>query len=401
MWWYSSTASGQTMIHYDGSSYDFHPVTVSDGTGFTPSSGGRLAHGDVWWLGGDLSTLYISTDDHTLTPVLPFRPDLSGFGGMWGSRPSNMYYAAGGNLLHFDGQGVTTFATVASLMAPDPAPVYGQISGLVGVAGAGSGGADELFAWAGVETTPGVFENVVFHDDGQLWTHAVIDGDFGVPFLVGPGEMWLLSASGTSHHYVDGAWTDVATTPMPQPFTSLWQQDASHVWIVGNNRTLASWDPANPSAFAPIGVPPSQCQTDLVMQFGQIFGIAGQPWIPSGEACMGVDAMWELGSSATSDGSAQWTEVTTQVLGDGSIFHQNPRSEAPGPYGKLAYISDRDVIYSNAGDNSTWRWDGSVWQNEDNGGQWDTPFVFATPDGTSFTAPQGGYSTGVLVHAPK
>ncbi|HEY1812013.1 MAG TPA: hypothetical protein VGG74_06620 [Kofleriaceae bacterium] len=409
VWWYAQNANGtgagaDNFVHWDGTQFTAVGANVADSSGFSPT--GVLRLGGTWWLSGRGGTLYTSSDDATVLPVLANEAAQPSLAAVWGTAATNMYYAQGSTVQHWDGASMGTLASMTTLMSQSETPViWSTITGLHGLAG--SGGADELYATAQVQTTAGpdgTWETVALHYDGQSWTQQVIETDtrtnlvgLGSIHIIGPGEAWAFSAGGTSHHFVNGAWTAVATTPVSQPFTSMWEQDASHVWLVGEslsnaqNRTLVSWDAANPTVFTSVQTPADdQCDTQGVDLFGQIFGIDGQPWIPSDDSCVGQTVMWMRGA----DGS--WTETIDEVLGDGNSFHTNPRTAAPTSTGGIAMFSGTNVLFSNAGDTSTWRYDGSQWNFEDTGAQYGTPLVFAAPSGESFVGVQGG--PGVLVH---
>ncbi len=170
----------------------------------------------------------------------------------------------------------------------------------------------------------------------------------------------------------------------------MWAPDATHAWIVGAGRELVTWDASNPSVFTAVALPASLCTdpSGNPMELGQVIGVGGFPWVPSGESCKGVAAMWELSASG-------WTEVLEQVLGNGSIFEINPVTEAANNQGGLISISSTNLIFSNAGNSSTWRFDGTVWNFEDTGSEFGTPTVFEAADGPTFIS---SFDHGVLSH---
>jgi hypothetical protein len=397
IWWYTQNVAGSggdLFAHWDGIQYTITAPTNADNSSFWPISH-ALINGK-WWFGGTGGSLYTSTDNQTVVPVLPFAD--SPPNGLWGTSAANLYYAKVASVQHWDGARMSTVASMATMF--DFTPLWMDIIGMTGLAGGGTGGADELYVTAQVQITQNPnaqFETVALHYDGQNWTQQVIETNthdnlvgLGLVSPVGPGEAWAFNAAGTSYHYVSGAWTAVATTQLAQPFTGLWAQDASHVWLVSTNHTLVTWDVSNPSVFTPVQLPAAQC-TSSVQPFGAIIGVAGQPWIVSAELCKpDSQAMWELGAGG-------WTETLNQILGDGNGLHVNPVANAPDPFSPngVAVLNSTNILYSNIGVTSTWRYNGSVWNPEDDGAQYGASSVFATPDGKSFIAP---LTTGLLVH---
>lgn len=407
IWWYTQSVSGSghdVFAHWDGSQFITTPVTVADSTGFSPMS--HTLIGDRWWFGGQGGSLYTSTDNRTQVPVLPFQHDQT-VAGVWGTASRNLYLTRGALVQHWDGATIHTVTTMATLMSQSQTPVlWSNVTSLSGLAGAGVDGADELYATAQVQISANPdarYETVALHYDGRTWTQQVIETNtlanlvgLGQLHVVGPGEAWAFNAAGTSHHYAGGTWTAVATTQMTQPFTSLWAQDASHVWLAGGtlggaqDRTVVTWDAADPGVFTPVQFPADGCDSQGIDLLGQVFGIGGQPWIPSIDGCeQGATVMWKHAADGT------WSETVDQILGDGNSFHQNPRTAAPTPFGGIVEVSGSNVLFSNAGDNGTFRFDGSVWTQEDTGSKYATPIVRAAQSGETFAA--SGQS-GVLVH---
>jgi hypothetical protein len=408
--WYTTNVdfSGQEVIaHWDGTQFATNPVTTADHSSF--SSIGRAYINGTWWFGGSGGSLYTSTDGQTQVPVLPFGGN--SVQGMWGTHPTNLYYGVGRNVVHWDGAnmtGMTTMAAVANqLQMTMCANCESQVGGVTGLAGAGIGSADELYASAWIQITPPgpntQFQTVAMHYDGVSWTSQVVgpattdisQTGLGQVHIVGPGEAWAFKANGTSYHYINGSWTSVTTT-QTQPLISMWEQDANHVWLVGStdsgaaNRQILTWDAANPGVFTTVQTPGDGCDPQGVDLFGHIFAIGGQPWVPSIDGCQtgSPNVMWKLGANGT------WTETVNQILGDGNSFHVNPETSAANPYGGIVRVSDTNVLFSNGGDNGTFRFNGSVWNREDTGSMIATPNVFATASGETLV----WNDNGTLIH---
>ncbi|HEX4493800.1 MAG TPA: hypothetical protein VH914_21545 [Acidimicrobiia bacterium] len=383
--WYTPS-NGGAVLHWDGSVFTLTPVSGAT----EPSVLSAQIIGGTWWITGRSSALYTMHGTSTLAPVLatPFET----FEGMWGTEAGDLFFADDGELFHWDG-------FLSDDLTGDAGLDTGHFVAVQGLTGdsLGKGQPDELFASAQEQLDATTYQTVALHFDGSAWSQQVIETGtrdslvgLGLVDVVGPGEAWAFTASGTSRHFVGGAWQDVATTPLAKPLTSFWAQDATHVWLVGQGRAVMTWDAANPTVFTPVAFPAAQCTgpEGQLMELGQVVGVGGLPWIPSDESCKGVAAMWELGASG-------WTEVTEQVLGDGSVFHVNPVTEAANGEGGLVAISPTNLVFSNAGDTSTYRFDGTVWNYEDTGSEFGTPHVFATQGGAQFVAAQ---SHGILVH---
>jgi hypothetical protein len=120
-------------------------------------------------------------------------------------------------------------------------------------------------------------------------------------------------------------------------------------------------------------VPPATTSTpnNDVMELGPIAGVGGQPWIASTELSYGV--VWQRSTTG-------WTETVAPVTGNAQAG--------------MVSTGPTSLVFSNSGNTSTWRYDGTTWHVEDNAASLPASTLFAVPNGPVFA----GAQSGVVMH---
>src|SRR5262249_27620570 len=134
-----------------------------------------------------------------------------------------------------------------------------RIGALDGIAGAGVGGANELFALSSTRdasTTPVQYASQGMHFDGLTWeTTELARGPLGAPgpgsvHALRPGEAMIVGGHGYARYYRNGQYVPVETG-VTADLLGVWGPDADHLWVIGRQGTLLRWDRANPTVMTP------------------------------------------------------------------------------------------------------------------------------------------------------
>jgi hypothetical protein len=331
VWWIINNASqNETFLHWDGTQVSQYPLSLASyGDSCCPTWGGAAIIDGRWWLVTDNGGIYTKVSDDTLQPIIS--PAYSGMW-MWGASDNDMYFAGGTEMQHWDGSAMTTI----------PTPWLESIDG---VAGAGIGGADELFSY-GLQDA--------LHFDGQVWTQTdLLSGSIDTARFtdvraLGAGDAMYLGAHGFALHYQNGIFIPIATGTTAD-LIAAWGPDRDHLWISGTQGTVLQWNRNTPGVFTPaVGSPVTT--NDL----GQIAGVGSQVWIADpGTTFLSI---W--------DGSA-WSQV-------------DPGSVVQGVY---AVNSKEAVITQQSGNGQITRWDGTEFTYEDFRYETTMNSVFEPPGG--------------------
>lgn len=323
VWWWI----GSDLVHWDGKAITSKTIETTGATGQFTDAG--LIDGR-WWLvgyGGAVSTV---TAANTLQPVV--QAAVVGLQSIWGAADSDLYFATGGQIFHWDG--MTTSAI----------PVTARR-----VTGVRAGDRDELFA-GGYRLSDDHAQYVAlgFHYDGASWTTTELDiAPFGqnryfeAIWPLGPGEAIAVGGGGLAYHHTAGAWTPIATG-VTANLAGVWAPDADHAYLTGAQGTLLRWDRAKPT----VATPDSTLDRSLIpvdpehgtpLDLGPISGAGGKLWIGMP---LGIDLL-------TYDGTT-WTSARSGV-----------------PAGGLLALDASHVVVSSPGQSLLARWDGTAWTTED------------------------------------
>lgn len=342
VWWWI----GSDLVHWDGTAISSTTIATSDSTGNTSQFTDAEQIGGRWWLvgyGGAVSTL---TAASALQPVV--QSGTVGMQSMWGAADRDMYFATGGEILHWDGTAITRLPVTARR-----------------VAGVQTGGGDELFA-GGYRLSDDRTQYVAlgFHYDGATWTSVDLDV---APFAanryfeaiapLAPGEAIAVGGGGLAYHYTGGAWTPI-TTGVTTNLVGVWAPDADHAYLTGTQGTLLRWDRASPAVATPDAtLPASLIPVDPAhgtpLDLGPISGAGGNLWIgmPNSSDLLRYDgATWTLSHSGV-------------------------------PAGGLLALDASHVVVSAPGQSLLARWDGTAWTTEDIAAGKTMPVLFQPPGG--------------------
>src|SRR5262249_46542083 len=133
VWWIyeGNNSVAQGFLHWDGASLTVTPLDESaQGDTCCPFIAGATIIDGRWWLVARGGSLYTKVDANALHPLVG--TTVLGWG-MWGTSDSDMYFSGGGSINHWDG---TTMTRI---------PLPTSAGTVTGVAGAGLGGANELW----------------------------------------------------------------------------------------------------------------------------------------------------------------------------------------------------------------------------------------------------------------
>nr|HEX4314005.1 hypothetical protein [Kofleriaceae bacterium] len=351
------------IIHWDGSGFTTHPIDPA--SQITPLGDSRCGAfrdaqliAGTWFVvcdGGAVATL---GSDYNLVPVIdPIQGHT-----MWGTSTTNLYFATGDELQHFDG---TTWMRMLD----------NRILALKGIAGAGSGGADELFGTHELMSTDGseIFTTYFDHFDGATWTSTPLTQyTFGEPILniadaypVGPGEALIVGGQGNAFYFANGAVTPIASGTTADLYAVV-PVDSDHLWIGGGSGTMLTWDRADPDELAVDPTFPS-ATTSEDLEYGA--GAGGVLWFAS----VNSDDVWRRGSDGT------WQDIDAHVAATSVI--------ADGSDGLLISATDSGEVA---------RWNGHAFAIEYYPSWFGLQRLFALPDGTTYLTGQ----RGTVIHAP-
>lgn len=351
-WWWIGDGAVSNLVHWDGTAITSTTVDAK-GAGSQFTDVGLIA--GQWWLvgyGGAVSTL---TARKSLQPVV--QAAITGMQSMWGSADSDLYFATGGEIFHWDGAKTTALPVTARR-----------------VTGVRTGGTDELFA-GGYRLSDDHTQYVAlgFHSDGAGWTTTELDVApfaqnryFEAIWPLGPGEAIAVGGGGLAYHYTGGAWTPIATG-VTANLAGVWGPDPDHVYITGAQGTLLRWDRATPTVATPDPtLDPSLIPVDAIhgtpLDLGPISGAGGKLWV-------GMPISSDL---LTFDGTA-WTRVHSGV-----------------PAGGLLALDATHVVVSSPGQSLLARWDGTSWTTEDLASGTTMPVLFQPPGGPLLAGGLGG-----------
>lgn len=271
-----------------------------------------------------------------------------GMQSIWGASDSDLYFATGGQIFHWDGATTTALPVTARR-----------------VTGVRTGTTDEMFA-GGYRLSDDHTQYVAlgFHHDGTTWTTTDLDVApfaqnryFEAIWPLGPGEAIAVGGGGLAYHYTGGAWTPIATG-VTANLAGVWGPDADHVYITGTQGTLLRWDRASPEVATPdptldASLIPVDAEHGTPLDLGPISGAGGKLWI----------GMPLAGDLLAYDGAA-WTKVHSGV-----------------PAGGLLAIDASHVVVSSPGQSLLARWDGTAWNVEDIASGTTMPVLFQPPGG--------------------
>ncbi len=348
------SAAPAMYIHWDGHTLTptaVVPPTTSLGDPLCAELGSVRVIGGQWWIVCDYGGVSTMTAPGTMAPVIS---PWIGTGQIWGTSKNNLYLASGGDLRHWDG---TTWTHTSM-------PI-GQIRGL---AGAATGGADELFG-SHFNFSSGMYTTYLDHFDGASWTATPLTTfTFGQPLLfistvypLGPGEAVIVGGGGSAFHYQGGTLTPIAAGTTVD-LAGVWGPDADHLIISGAGGTLLDWSRSNPNVFTPD--PGFPTTTD---DLGAIASAGGTTWIvPANQTYV-----WMKPAAST------WQTIATQV---------SPIS--------IAAINDHDVVVAASSSGLVSRWNGMKFTVENYPSWQQLNSLFALPDGTTYLTG----TSGVVVH---
>jgi len=336
VWWWASVSSAMSaFLHWDGAAIT---TTFVDTTNIPSLYSGAIIDGR-WWLVGGAGVVYTRSAANMISPIKgppPFR----GAKAMWGSADSNMYFATGGEIYHWDGTTTTAIPIAANT-----------------ISGVRREGFDEIFA-TGFELSSDHTKYIAnaFHFDGTSWTKTQLEGAplaerryFSQVFAMGPGEAMAVGYGGIAYHYANGTWTSVATE-VTTDLVGVWGPTADQVWMTGPAGTLLTWNSSEPGV----------ATRDTTLPFttddlGPIHGADGITWI-------GVTNNLYVYRNAAPGG---WTKVMANVVPNG-----------------LFAVSATNVVVSSSAQSRLARWNGAQFVAEDNASGIATPILFRPPGGT-------------------
>jgi hypothetical protein len=346
VWWWANRGSPlSAFLHWDG-------TTVTTTSVDTLAVGVILYAAAIiegrWWLVGGAGAVYTRAGPDTVKPIV--EPPIFGTQSMWGAADSDMYFATGGEIHHWDGTTTTALPIAA-----------GKISGVR------SADTDELFA-TGFDVSADRQQYIAsaYHFDGTDWSKTELVRSsiaehhyFAQVFAMGPGEAMAVGYGGIAYHYTGGAWTQVATG-VTTDLLGVWGPDADHLWITGTQGTLLTWTRSSPDVAVPDpSLPP------IAADLGAIHGAGGTTWIAAG------------GTQLLLHTPAGWTTMSAGVGVDG-IFA----------------IDADNVVVASAATSQIARWNGTQFVVEDNGSGDPTPVLFQPPGGPMLA----GWLQGLVQH---
>jgi len=332
VWWWASRSSARSaLLHWDGKAIATTPID-------TTKIGASLYSGAIvdgrWWLVGGAGAIYTRSGG-ALQPVVD--PGVMGLQSIWGSSETDLYFATGGELRHWDGKATAEIPIAANA-----------------ISGIRAGDVDELFA-TGFDLSSDRTEYIAsaYHLDGATWSKTPLDHApvqqhryFSTVFAIGPGEAMAVGYGGIAYRHAGGTWTPVATG-VTEDLRGVWGPDADHLWITGSRGTLLTWSRDRPDVATPDpSLPPTA--DDL----GAIHGAGGIVWIAAG-----ADRVLQRTASG-------WTTLSTGVAASG-IFA----------------VSATDVVVASAAQSVVARWNGREFVREDNASGMPTPVLFQPPGG--------------------
>jgi hypothetical protein len=139
--------------------------------------------------------------------------------GVWGSGPTNVFYASNNGIYHFDGSSWTLGASTPALGAQTaiwgsgPTDVFAVGAAILGIA----------------------------HYDGMSWTIMVTGVAADAVWGSGPTDVFAVGASGSIQHYDGTNWTAM-TSGTTQTLTGVWGTGPSSVFAVGTGGTVLHYD---------------------------------------------------------------------------------------------------------------------------------------------------------------
>jgi hypothetical protein len=361
-------AAPATYIHWDGAQFTLTPIATAysplgDNTCAALGAATRI-NGKIALVcdGGQLATLSLpETTARDASPSATLDMLVQPFigGGTWAASMTDVYMSVGFDLRHWDGKTWTSLGVRASA--------------ITGIAGAGIGGADELFATNFVFSgSDDQYTTYFDHFDGSAWT--------SIPMtqfpLFGPnafltniypldaGEAMIIGGGGTAFHYHNGSATPIATGTT-QDLSGIWGPDADHLSITGANGTLLQWVRTNPGAFTPD--PTAPATTDYL---STIVHAGTTTWMVAGGS--------ELYVYRKPDGGT-WQTVPT-----------------PGVPQSIAALSDDDVVVDHTDSGILSRWNGAAFERELYPSWRGLQQLSTLPDGTILVTG----NDGMIFHAP-
>jgi hypothetical protein len=246
--------------------------------------------------------------------------------------------------------------------------LHQPIQGLVGIAGGGVGGADELFGGHFIYTgSDSTYTYYVDHYDGSAWTSLqatqyvygnLAQNVYGA-FPLGHDEAMYVGRGGTAFHYQNGMLKPI-TTGTTNDLAAVWGPDADHLSITGANGTLLSWVRTTPTVFTPDPSMPATV-TDYL---GEIAFAGTTEWIVAQNqdyACQRV-------------GSGAWKTVNTIT---------SPQS--------IVALSDTDVVVNGNDSGFVSRWNGSAFALETYPSWNGLQSLYGLPDGTMLLTGENGF----------
>lgn len=221
-----------TSMRYDGTSFTEVP-TVS--TNYRQDFVGSWSSGpqEMWVVGiGQWGDNVQRFDGSTFSRV----PSGTFFGpswilDVWGSSPSDIYFAAEGSSFKWNGTSFSTLSVNASFQA---------------IHGTGPSDVWAVSGTGGSTSVPPHPSNGIWHFDGQTWTQPVHDGVWwSTIHAVSANDVWAGGGGGTIKHWNGHAWTTLnvpgLTTADPQnaPFVSSFAARApDDVYATAGSRLL-------------------------------------------------------------------------------------------------------------------------------------------------------------------
>jgi hypothetical protein len=341
-WWASSSSAAARLLHWDGATLT---AARTDTAGAPLLYAGAIIAGR-WWLVGDAGGVY-TLAGATVSPVVEPTP-LRSARAIWGTAENNLYFATGGEIVHWDGTSLTSIPIAASTLS-----------------GIHKQGTDELFA-TGFELSADRTEYLTmgYHFNGTSWTSAQLERApieahryFAQTVALASGEALSVGYGGLAYRYASGQWTPIATG-ITTDLVGVWGPDADSAWMTGPRGVLLRWSRVDPGIATPdLTLPPTS--DDL----GPIHGAAGITWI-------GVTNNTYVFSRSA---AGAWTTVPASVVASG-IFA----------------VSATNVVASSAAQSRLARWNGTQFVAEDTASGIATPVLFQPPGGLMLAAGRWG-----------
>jgi hypothetical protein len=353
VWWFSSPGSSlsYTAVHWDGTSITTTALDRSADPYCCSTINSAAIIGGTWWLVGGDGAIFTRDAQNALVPIV--QPQLWGTQSMWGSSDTDMYFATGGSILHWDGASLTTI------------PV--AVTGISGVRR--SDGTDELFGVGlAIDFSTNEYLANAFYFDGTTWTKTTLTRSpigpgsklLGSVLALGPGDAMAIGQAGGMYHLTNGTWSPVSTGTS-NDLSSVWGPSADTLWITGAAGTLLRWDRTNPDVAKPDATFPA-----TTADLGAVNGADGLVWVSQTQD----SHVWMF------DG-ATWSTVDTHIT----------------PF-QIWATSKTDVVVSCSGQSRLARWNGTAFNTEDIGAWVAMSHLFRPPGGQMYLAS----GSGIVVH---